>query len=81
MCFICWGKTKHKNGKKCTTSRNYRSSIVHFNIANNDYHQDSGVLSYFVPNKPFGSLLDISPIKFYLFEFTDVWFTDQMVKH
>ena len=31
------------------------------NIVNNDYQQDSRVLYTFVPNKPFGSLLEISP--------------------
>ena len=31
--------------------------LVHYNIVNNDYQQDSRVLYTFVPNKPFGSLL------------------------
>ena len=31
--------------------------LVHYNIVNNDYQQDSRVLHTFVPNKPFGSLL------------------------
>ena len=31
--------------------------LVHCNIVNNDYPQDSRVLCKFVPNKPFGSLL------------------------
>ena len=35
--------------------------LVHCHILNNDYEQDSRVLYTFVPNKPFGSLLDISP--------------------
>ena len=35
--------------------------LVHCNIANNDYQQDSTVLYTFVPNKPFGSLLKIFP--------------------
>ena len=35
--------------------------LVHCNIANNDYQQDSRVLYNFVPNKPFGSLLETSP--------------------
>ena len=30
-------------------------------MVNNDYQQDSRVLYTFVPNKSFGSLLDISP--------------------
>ena len=36
--------------------------LVHCNIVNNDYQQDSRVLYTFVPNKLFGSLLEISPI-------------------
>ena len=39
--------------------------LVHFNIANNNYQQDSRVMYTFVPNKPFGSLLAISPKKSY----------------
>ena len=35
--------------------------LVHCNIVNNDCQQDSRVLYTFVPNKPFGSLLEISP--------------------
>ena len=35
--------------------------LVHCNIVNNDYQQDSRVLYTFVPNKPFDSLLEISP--------------------
>ena len=35
--------------------------LVHCNIVNNDYKQDSRVLHTFVSNKPFGSLLEISP--------------------
>ena len=35
--------------------------LVHCNLVNNDYQQDSRILYTFVPNKPFGSLLQISP--------------------
>ena len=42
--------------------------FVHCNIAINDYQQDSRVLYMFVPNKPFGSLLEISPTKISLFK-------------
>ena len=38
--------------------------LIHFNIANYDYQQDSRVLCTFVPNKSFGQLLDISPKHF-----------------
>ena len=58
--------------------------LVHCNIVNNDYHQDSRVLYTFVPNKKFGSLLEISPtnhifLKTFNSEYDEVivWFTDQ----
>ena len=58
--------------------------LVHCNIVNNDYQHDSRVLYTFVPNKPFGSLLEISPINFIplkrfnsKFQVIEVWFTDQ----
>ena len=35
--------------------------LFHCDIVNNDYQQDSRVLHTFVPNKPFGSLFEISP--------------------
>ena len=34
--------------------------LVHCNLVNNDYQQDSRILYTFAPNKPFGSLLEIS---------------------
>ena len=37
--------------------------LVYCNIVNNDFLQDSRVLHTFVPNKPFDSLLEISPTK------------------
>ena len=53
-------------------------------IVNNHYQQDSKVLYMFVPNKPFGSLLEISPtnhifLKTFNSEYDEikVWFTDQ----
>ena len=58
--------------------------LVHYNIVNNDYQQDSRVLYTFVPNKPFGSLLEISPanyifLKAFNSEYDEiiVWFTGQ----
>ena len=56
----------------------------HCNIVNNDYQQDSRVLYMFVPNKPFGSLLEISPTNHIVLRTSNskydeiiVWFTDQ----
>ena len=61
--------------------------LIHCNIANDDYQQDSRVLYTFVPNKPFGSLLEISSanhifLKTFNSEFQDleVWFTDENSK-
>ena len=59
--------------------------LVHCNIVNNDYQQDSRVLYTFIPNKPFRSLLEISPtnhifLKTFHSEYDEitVWFTDQI---
>ena len=38
--------------------------LVHCNIVNNDYQQDSNVLYTCIPNKLFGQLPDISPKNF-----------------
>ena len=61
--------------------------LVHCDIVNNDYQQDSRALYTFVPNKSFGSLLDISPsnhifLKTFNSEYDEiiVWFTDQKIK-
>ena len=35
--------------------------LIHCNIVNTDYQQDSRILYEFVPDKPFGQLLDILP--------------------
>ena len=53
--------TKDKNGKSVLHLVITQLVLVHCNIANNDYQQDLRVLYTSVPNKPFGSLLDISP--------------------
>ena len=61
--------------------------LVHCNIVNNDYQQYSRILYTFVPNRPFGSLLEISPtyhiyLKTFNSEFQEIkiWFTDQTSK-
>ena len=55
--------TKDKIGENAPHLEN--TEVIHFNIINNDYQQDSRVLYAFVPNKPFGSLLEISPAIFF----------------
>ena len=53
--------TKDKNGKNVLHLEITEVALLHCNIVDNDYQQDSRVLHTFVPNKPFGSLLEISP--------------------
>ena len=53
--------TKDQNGENVPHLKITEVVLVHCNIVNNDYQQDSKVLYTFVPNKPFGSLLEISP--------------------
>ena len=50
--------TKDKNGENVEHLEITEVVLVHCDIVNNDYQQDSGVLYTFLPNKPFGSLLD-----------------------
>ena len=76
--------TKDKNSKNVPHLEITEVVLVHFNIVNNDYQQDSRVLYTFVPNKPFGSLLEISPknhifLKTFNSQYDEikVWFTDQ----
>ena len=52
--------TKDKNDENVPHLEITEVILVHCNIVNNDYQQDSRVLYTFVPNKPFGSLLEIS---------------------
>ena len=53
--------TKNKNGENVPHLQITEVILVHCNMVNNDYQQDSRVLYTFVPNKPFGTLLGISP--------------------
>ena len=76
--------TKDKNGENVP---HLVVVLVHCNIVNNDYQQDSTVLYTFLPNKPFGSLLEFSPknhvfLKTFNSEFQDIriWFTDQNIQ-
>ena len=79
--------TKDKNGENVPHLEITETVLVHCNIKNNDYQQDSRVLYTFVPNKPFGSLLKISPtnhifLKIFNSEYNEieVWFTYQNSK-
>ena len=76
--------TKDKNDENVPHLEITEVALFHCSIVNNDYHQDSRVLYTFVPNKTFGSLLEISPtnhvfLKTFNSEYDEikVWFTDQ----
>ena len=79
--------TKNKNGENVPHLEVIELVLVHCNLVNNDYQQDSRILYPFVPNKTFGSLLEISPtnhvfLKTFNSEFQEIniWFTDQTSK-
>ena len=52
---------KDKNGENVPHLVVFQLVLVHCNLVNNDYQQNSRILYTFVPNKTFGSLLEISP--------------------
>ena len=53
---------KDKNGENVSHLEITKMVLVHCDIVNNDYQHNSRVLYTFVPNKPFSSLLKVSPI-------------------
>ena len=55
--------TKDENGENVPHLEITEVVLVHCNIVNNDYRQESRVLYTFIRNKLFGQLLDISPKK------------------
>ena len=79
--------TKDKNGENVPHLEIIQLVLVHCNFFNSDYQQDSRILHTFVPNKPFGILLEISPtthifLKTFNSEFQEIsiWFTGQNSK-
>ena len=79
--------TKDKNDENVPYLEITEVVLVHYNLVNSDYQQDSRILYKFIPNKPFGSLLEISPtnhifLKIFNSEFQEikVWFIDQTSK-
>ena len=79
--------TKDKNGENVPHLEIVELVLVHCNLVNNDYQQDSRILYTFVPKKTFGSFLEISPtnqvfLKTFNSEFQEdkIWFTDQTSK-
>ena len=79
--------TKDKNVENVPHLEITELVLVHCNLVNNDYQQDSRILYTFAPNKSFGSFLEISPtnhifLKTFNSEFQEikVWFSDQTCK-
>ena len=79
---------KDKNGENVPHLEITDVLLIHCDIVNNDYQQDSRVLYTFAPNKPSGSLLKISPtnhisLKTFNSKYDEikVWFTDQNNNH
>ena len=75
--------TNNKNGEN-VPHLEITEVVVHYNIVNNDYQQDSRVLYAFVPNKHLYSWLEISPtnhifLKTFNSKYDEikVWLTDQ----
>ena len=76
-----------QNGENVPHSEVAELVLVRCNLVNNDYQQNSRILYRFVPNKPFGSLLEISPPNYILlktfnseFQEIKVWLTHQTSK-
>ena len=79
--------TKNRNGENVPHLEVVELVLVHCNLVNNDYQQYSRILYTFVPNKTFGSLLEISPTNHVFlrtfnseFQEINIWFTDQTSK-
>ena len=82
--------TKDENGENVPYLEITEVILVHCNIVNNNYQQNSRILYIFAPNRSFGQLLYISPKNFILiktfdselsyFSYTEVWFTDENSK-
>ena len=78
---------KNKHGENVPHLEITEVILVHCNIVNKHYQQDSRVSYTFVPNKSFDSLLEIFatnfiPLKKFNSEFQaiEVWFTDEPFK-
>ena len=74
--------TKDKNSESVPCLEITEVVLVYYNIAENDYGQDSTVLHEFLPNKSFCQLLNISPKNSIFletfnpeFSYIEVWFT------
>ena len=79
--------TKDKNGENVPYLQIVELVLIHCNLINSNYQQNSRILYTFTPDKSFGSLPQISPLNhIFLKAFNSelqeikVWFTDQNSK-
>ena len=75
---------KDKNGVNIPYLEIIEIVLIHGNVVNNSYQQNSRILHTFIPNKSFGQFLDISPKNLIFsknfdseFSYIEVLFTDQ----
>ena len=74
----------NKNGVNVPELEIVESVLVHCNVVQNDYLQNSKLLHTFAPDNAFGQLLSIQPkaliqskITDSIFNYFEIWFTDQ----
>ena len=72
------------NGVNVPELENVNSVLVHCNVVQNDYLQNSKLSYTFVPGNAFGQLLSIQPKALIqskttdsIFDYIEIWFTDQ----
>ena len=66
---------KDKNGENVHHLKLTEVALVHCNIKESDYRQDSRVLYIFVPNKSFDQLLDTSPNNYIILRYSNSEFS------
>ena len=81
------GVDKDKDGKNMPKLESVEVVLVYCNLVKNDYQHASKVFFFFVPDKQFGQLINISPHSLTMtntvnteFFSVEVWFTDQASK-
>ena len=81
------GVDKDKDGKNMPKLESVEVVLVYCNLVKNDYQHTSKVFFFFVPDKQFGQLINISPHSLTMtntvnteFFSVEVWFTDQASK-
>ena len=74
---------KDKNSKNVPQLDQVEYVLLHCNIVQNDFLQNSKLLYEFVPDKTFGQLISVKPPSFIqcktsdsIFDYTEIWFTD-----